>query len=170
MIDIIILVFLSLFLVYGLYRGLVKMVLNLLSSVLGIILSIKFYEPLYDVFPAIGFGSDALGKTLSFLLILSLASFVLSFGLNIVAKVLKIITSLPVVSIFNRLAGGVFGLVQGLFVIGAILFVLSHYAIFSSWLDFAITNSELTPIFVKTVYWIKPFLPEALKLVQSNIF
>lgn len=169
MIDIILLVFLSMFVIYGFYLGLVKMALNLLASILGIILSIKFYEVFSETFPFLGFGSNGLGKVISFIVVLSIISFVLSFGFKLLAKVLKIITSLPIISFFNRLMGGLFGLLQGLFIIGAILFVLSHYAFLDKFLNLIISNSEISPVFIKAVYWLKPFLPDALKILQSAL-
>ncbi|HNV12571.1 MAG TPA: CvpA family protein [bacterium] len=169
MIDIILLIFLSLFVIYGFYVGLVRMALNLLASILGIILSIKFYDAFYELFPFIGFGSDSLGKVISFIVVLSIISFILSFGFKLLGKILKIITSLPVISLANRLAGGAFGLIQGLFIIGAILFVLSYYAVLNGLLNFVISNSEISPVFIKAVYWLKPFIPEALKVLQSAI-
>jgi uncharacterized membrane protein required for colicin V production len=169
MIDIILLVFLSMFVIYGFYLGLVKMALNLLASILGIILSIKFYEVFFDIFPFLGFGSSGLGKVISFIVVLSIISFVLSYGFKLLAKVLKIITSLPIISFFNRLIGGFFGLFQGLFIIGAILFVLSHYAFLDKFLNLIVANSEIAPVFIKAVYWLKPFLPEALEILQSAL-
>ncbi len=145
------------------------MALNLLASILGIVLSVRFYDIFFETFPFIGFGSDGLGRVLSFIVVLSIISFILSFGFKFLAKILKIITSLPIISFFNRLMGGVFGLLQGLFIIGAILLVLSHYAFLDSLLNFVISNSEISPAFIKAVYWVKPFLPEAFKVIQSAV-
>ncbi|PKM91376.1 hypothetical protein CVU82_02150 [Candidatus Falkowbacteria bacterium HGW-Falkowbacteria-1] len=169
MVDIILLVFLGLFILYGFFLGLVKMALNLLASVLGIILAIKFYSVFYDIFPFVGFGSEGIGKTLSFIIVLSIFSFILSFGFRLIAKILKIVTSLPIISLANRLAGAVFGLIQGLFILGSILFVLSHYAFLNYFLNFVISDSSISPILIKAVYWIEPFVPETLRLLQSMI-
>lgn len=169
MVDIILLVFLGIFVLYGFFIGLVKMVLNLLASILGIILAIKFYSAFYDIFPFIGFGSEGLGKTISFIIALSVFSFILSFGFRLIAKVLKIVTSLPVISLANRVAGAFFGLIQGLFILGSILFVLSHYAFLNYFLNFIISDSSISPVLIKAVYWIEPFVPEALRLLQSMI-
>lgn len=169
MIDTILLIFLAMFVVYGFYIGLLRMILNLIASILGIILSIKFYDVFYELFPFIGFGSDPLGRVLSFIIVLSIISFILSFGFKVLAKILKIITSLPIISFVNRLGGGAFGLIQGFFIIGSILFVLSHYSVLSPLLEFVVSNSEVSPFFIKMVYWLKPFVPEAWGVLQGVI-
>lgn len=166
MIDIIILIFLASFVIYGLYSGLVKMALNLIASILSIILSIKFYNYVYEFFPFLGFGSDGLGRVISFVLTLAIISFILSFAFKFLAKVLKIVRFLPIVSTLNRLLGGVFGLIQGSFIIGAILLLLSHYAFLSGLIDLLKANSEIAPVFIKAVYWLKPFLPEVFENIQ----
>ena len=71
------------------------MVLHLIATVLSIIVSIRFYEKLYEYIPFIGFGSSAMGKVLSFIIILTVSSYILSLAFNLIAKVLKLITSLP---------------------------------------------------------------------------
>lgn len=169
MIDIILLIFLGIFVIYGFFKGLVQMALNLIASILGIILAIKFYPVFYNFFPFIGFGSNALGNVLSFVIVLSIFTYILSFGFKLIAKALKIITSLPIISFANKLAGAGFGLFQGLFIIGSILFVLSYYSFLNYFLDYIISNSELSAIFIKAVYWLTPLIPEALKLVQEMI-
>ncbi|MFA5420540.1 MAG: CvpA family protein [Patescibacteria group bacterium] len=167
MIDTIILIFLGIFIIYGFFSGLVKMVLNLLSSVLAIIFAIKYYQTFYEFFPFVGFGSDSVGSFVSFILILTLSLYILSIGFKLLARVLKIISSLPIISFANKLAGAAFGLVQGLFILGAIFFFLSSYSFLNTFFDSIVSNSEISPFLIKAVVWIEPFVPEAIDAFRS---
>lgn len=167
--DLILLIFLGAFVLYGFYLGLVKMVLHLIATVLSIIVSIRFYEKLYEYIPFIGFGSSAMGKVLSFIIILTVSSYILSLAFNLIAKVLKLITSLPIISFVNRFLGGILGLLQGLFVLGAIVFIASRYTISDSFLNSLISGSQTAPVLLKIVSWVEPFVPDAIDAVSSVI-
>jgi membrane protein required for colicin V production len=167
--DLVLLIFLGAFILYGFYLGLVKMILHIISTVLSIIVSIKFYEQLYDLIPFIGFGSSAMGKVLSFIIILTVSSYILNLAFTFIAKILKVITSLPIVSFVNRFLGGVLGLIQGLFVLGAIVFIASRYSISNEFLNSLVGNSDVAPILIKVVSWVEPFIPTAIDTVEAVI-
>jgi uncharacterized membrane protein required for colicin V production len=167
--DLILIIFLGGFIFYGFYIGLVRMILNLGSSIISIIISVNIYLKIYEIIPFIGFGSESLGKTISFILVLIILNYALSFVFKFIAKILKIITSLPVISFVNRFMGGILGLIQGLFVLGVIIFVMSRYAITNDFLNNLVANSDVAPIFVGSINWITPLVPEALRLLESAI-
>lgn len=167
--DLVLIIFLGGFIFYGFYIGLVRMILNLGSSIISIIISVNIYLKVYELIPFIGFGSESLGKTISFILVLIILSYALSFAFKFAAKILKIITSLPIISFVNRFLGGILGLVQGLFVLGVIIFVMSRYAITNDFLNNLIVSSDVAPIFMGSINWITPLVPEALRLLDSAI-
>jgi len=167
--DLVLLIFLGAFILYGFYLGLVKMILHIIATVLSIIISIKFFEALYDLIPFIGFGSSAMGKVLSFIIILTLSSYILNLAFTFIAKILKVVTSLPIISFVNRFLGGALGLVQGLFVLGAIVFIASRYSISNDFLSSLVGNSDVAPILIKLVSWVEPFIPTAISTVESVI-
>ena len=103
--DLILVLFLGAFVFYGFYVGILRMILNLISSLLAIIISVNIYLQVYNLIPFIGFGSESLGKTLSFILVLAILAYLLGFVFKIIAKLLKIISSLPIISSFNRILG-----------------------------------------------------------------
>ncbi|MFA5644335.1 MAG: CvpA family protein [Patescibacteria group bacterium] len=167
--DLILMIFLGAFILYGFYMGFVKMILNLASTVVAIIISINLYLYFYDLVPFIGFGSESFGKMLSFLIVLIISNYLLSLVFQFIAKLLKIITSLPLVSFVNRLLGGGLGFLQGALILGVIIFMMSRYAITSALLNSLISKSDLAPIFVKAVSWLTPLIPEGLKMLESII-
>lgn len=168
--DLILVIFLGGFIFYGFYIGFLRMILNLSSSIISVIISINIYSKIYELVPFIGFGSESLGKTISFILILIILNYALSLVFKLIAKILKIITSLPVISFVNRIFGGFLGLVQGLFVLGVVIFVMSRYAITNNFLNNLVVGSNVAPVFIKSIDWITPLVPETLRLLESVIY
>ena len=167
--DLILVLFLGGFIFYGFYIGFLRMLLNLFSSILSIIISVHIYLKVYTLIPFIGFGSEGLGKTLAFILILAILNYLLSFVFKILAKLLKIISSLPIISSLNRILGGILGLLQGLFLLGMIIFVMSRYAITNDFLNTVVSSSDVAPVFMKSIAWLSPLVPQALRLLESVI-
>jgi uncharacterized membrane protein required for colicin V production len=167
--DVVLLVFLGAFLLYGFYIGLVKMTLNLISTILAIIIAINIYLYLYDFIPFIGFGSEAMGKIIAFILVLSIINYFLSFIFKIIAKILRIVTSLPIISFANRVLGSVLGLIQGVLVLGIIIYLMSRYALTSDFLNSAVSGSDFSPLLLQGVNWMSPLVPEALQSIESVI-
>lgn len=165
--DLILLIFLGAFVLYGFYVGLVKMILKLIATITAIIITVNVYIPVYETFPFIGFGSENLGKIISFIVILAIVNYLLSLIFGFIAKLLKIITSLPVVSFVNRVLGGILGLLQGLFILGVIIFVSSPFVLNSDFFNPLIAESSLAPMFLKVNVWISPFIPKALEMIDS---
>ena len=168
--DIILLVILGSFVLYGFYLGLVRMVLGLISSILSIIISVNLYLRFYQWggFFLKSF-SENTGKIISFIIVFIIVGVILEVVFRIIAKILKLVTSLPIISLVNGALGGVLGLVQGVLVIGAVVFVISHYVGGNEKVAGVMVASNLIPIFLKGINWITPFFPDALKMLKSVI-
>jgi len=168
--DIILLVILGSFVFYGFYLGLVRMVLGLISSILSIIISINLYLHFYQW---LGFlfksFSENTGKIVSFIIVFIIVSVILEIIFRIIAKILKLITSLPIISFVNGSLGGVLGLIQGILIIGVVIFVISHYVGENQKAAEIMLSSDLIPIFLKGINWIVPLFPEALKMLKSVV-
>ncbi len=167
--DLILIVFLGIFVLYGFYLGLIRMILSLISAILSIIISLNIYLYLSDFLSFLTFISDSWIKIISFIIVLSVVNYFLNIIFKIIGKVLRLISSLPVISFFNRSFGGLLGLIQGLFILGVIIYVSSRYAFSSDFLTSVITDSELAPILVGAVDWVTPLIPDALRMLETTI-
>lgn len=167
--DIVLLLLLASFVLYGFYLGLVRMVLGLISTVLSIIISLNLYLYFYDWVWRFENWSANTGKIVSFIVVLLVVNLVLNFVFKIVAKILKLITSLPLISFLNGSLGGVLGLIQGLLIVGIIIFVSVHYLSSESVIGQAMVASEITPIFLRGIAWLEPLVPEAWQVLQTTL-
>ena len=120
-IDILILAVLAFFLLKGIFRGLLKEVCSLLGLVLGGVLAFVFHLPVAQVFQdRLGLPAQLSiwGAYLGIFLLTILCFGVLGFVLHRFVKLIFL-------GGFNRLAGAVFGLAQGVVLLAMVMLALN---------------------------------------------
>jgi membrane protein required for colicin V production len=141
--DIGILVILAMFLIKGVLRGLLKEICSLLGLILGGVFAFTFHLPLAQ-FLQDSFHLPAQlcvwGSFLAIFLLMVLLFAVLGFVLNRFVK-------LVFLGGFNRLAGAIFGIVQGVVILSMILLALSS-SVAPEGLQKTVRGSQLAPPFV----------------------
>jgi membrane protein required for colicin V production len=142
-IDIAILVILCGFLVKGLLRGLLKEVCSLAGFFVGAFLAFRYHGPLADaLLKQVDLPTQiAVAITFTVLFLATMTFFlVLGFLLSRFVKLLFL-------GGFNRLIGGVFGLIQGGLLLAVVVFALSLQPL--PWgMDKVMKESYLAPPFV----------------------
>ncbi len=142
-VDIGILAILAIFLIKGIWRGLLREVCSLLGLVLGGLFAFTFNQPAAEWLQA-SYGLPArLSAWGSFLVIFLLVIFL--FG--VVGFVLNRFVKLIFLGGFNRLAGAIFGIVQGVVIVSILLLVLSS-SLAPKWSRSFVSGSQLAPPFV----------------------
>jgi len=141
--DIAILVVLAGFLIKGLLRGLLKEVCSLVGLFAGAFLAFRFHGPLAEVLLTKVDLPVPLAVGITFTtLFLATMIFFLVLG-YLLSKFIKLIF----LGGFNRVAGGFFGLAQGVLLLAVVLFALSLRPL--PWgLDSVLKQSQLSPPFV----------------------
>ena len=141
--DIAILLILLAFLAKGLLRGLLKEVCSLAGFFLGAFLAFRYHGPLADALlqrvdlPA----QIAVAITFTVLFLATMLFFL------VLGYLLSRFVKLIFLGGFNRLIGGLFGLVQGVMLLAVVLFALSLRPL--PWdLDESLQQSYLAPPFV----------------------
>lgn len=141
--DIGILVVIALFLIKGVLRGLLKEVCSLLGLILGGVFAFTFHLPLAQ-FLQDSFHLPAQlcvwGSFLAIFLLMVFLFAVLGFVLNRFVK-------LVFLGGFNRLAGAIFGIVQGVVILSMILLALSS-SVAPDGLKNTVKHAQLAPPFV----------------------
>ena len=137
--DIVLFILVAVFMLWGYRRGLIRTVIHLISVfVCGIITFVLFpfvkqaiqfndlMEQLMDKMMQVG-GSFVTADSLGFVCNILLAFLVflcLRLVLSLLAKALDSVAKLPVLKQMNKLAGAVFGVLEGLLIVYLILGVL----------------------------------------------
>ena len=118
-------IFISLFLLYGFIKGLFKGFISEVASVVGLLLGIylasKFNDDLsYYLQKFIEWEVNYL-LFLSFFILLVLTIFIFSIAGKLITKLAKLIA----LGIFNKLLGGVFGVVKNVLILSVVFFMFN---------------------------------------------
>lgn len=143
-VDIAILVILGAFLIKGLVRGLLKELCSLLGLFVGAFLAFRFSPPLAQLLAESFHLPQGLCRVAAFLLLF--VATVLFFA--VLGFLLSRFVKLIFLGGFNRVTGGLFGLVQGVVLLAVVLFALSLGHLPRS-LEPTLQASRLTPPFVR---------------------
>ena len=143
LVDIAILVILCFFLVKGIFRGLLREVCSLLGLVLGGVFAFTFHLPLAQLLQD-SFHLPAQlciwGSFLAIFLLLVILFAVLGFVLHRFVKLIFL-------GGFNRLAGAIFGVIQGVVVLAMIVLALNS-SVAPDAVRGKLKSSQLAPPFI----------------------
>lgn len=164
--DIILIVSLILCVVFGLSIGLVGALGYLAGIIIGIIAAGQFY-PIVTTYiaPYIPIVSENIINVLSFFIVLSIISKITSFITN---KLFGLFSLVPFVQTFNRVFGALLGLIGGLILTGALVYMMGRFPI-AGYFEDILTTSTLAPRLLKFFEPLTVFLPEILKDLKSLI-
>lgn len=166
--DIILLIILGGFTMFGLWFGFLHTMGSLLGTVVGAFVASHFYTPIASwVFGLTG-GSENLVKVIVFLLVFIIVNRLVGFAFWVIEKVFNILKIIPFLSTVNRLLGGVLGLIEGSLVIGLTLYFITKFP-FSGWLTSAMMKSPVAAFLIKMSSLLWPLFPAALKQIQGYL-
>ena len=167
--DLILLFILLVFACIGFYFGLIHAIGSIAGFFLGLAIANKYYIVL----------GAWLSSRISFFSIHSLFSivfayiflmFIVSRCVGILAYCIerfsKIIRIVPMISTLNRMAGALFGLIEGMLSIGVALLFVSHFPAISQ-LTTAVAQSSVAQIILKLTQALLPLLPQAFRQLQA---
>lgn len=154
--DVILLLAVFGFTLFGLWFGLITTLGSLVGTIAGAFIAGQFYT----LVPGTVF------RVVAFIVIFIVVNRLIGFGFYLLEKVFHIISIVPFLKSINRLGGGVLGLLEGLLVVGTVLIVASRYDL-GAWFTTAMTQSKVAPSLVSAAQVLLPFLPLALKQLQS---
>ncbi len=166
--DIILLALIAGFGLFGLWFGLVHAVFSLIGTFLGLFVASRFYEQMGNWLMNLIGWSNNFSKVLMFIIAFVLIARLVSVGFWLIEKVLGIVTKLPVISGLNHLLGGLFGLIEGVLVIGVCIYFIARFPVGQGFMDL-VSNSQVAPSLVKPVKILMPLIPDAVKFLQSTV-
>jgi len=152
-VDITMIIVLSLALIIGMIKGLMRQVIGLMAVIAGVVLAIVYYPYAAEVY--LRFVSrNLLAQFLGFLTILL---FVMAIGWIIAAILSKLIKG-PM-RMVNHVLGGAFGVIKGVLLCGVFVFALFVFSIGST----ALKESLLAPYCIKMTKVAVDLIPQGLK-------
>ncbi len=152
--DIVLIGIVSLFLLRGFFRGLVQEILSLIAVILAVVLASR-YHPLVAPHLKLYFTSEMTVSVLSYVLIF-LATIIIFW---LLAKFIKSILEISLLGWIDRLAGGVFGIIEGILISLICLMFLQTFAPDSDFLN----ESYLAPRTQHMVELLSEHAPESMR-------
>ncbi|MFH1838016.1 MAG: CvpA family protein [Candidatus Kuenenbacteria bacterium] len=159
LLDIFIIVILLSFLLVGFRLGFIQAIGALVGLIVGTFLAVLYYDVLANFSLPLFLNNLKIAKIVSFLFILILTSHLIGFIFYIINKIFNIVAIIPFLKTFNNLLGGIFNLIEGILILGVILYLFGNY--FQQFL----TNSSLALILIKIAGILISFLPGELKCI-----
>lgn len=154
LLDIVIIIIISTFSIFGLIRGFVKEIVSIISIVLGFYIALHWYEEAARYFTVLK--NQNLQNILGFIIVFIVVSLILGLLGKLVSLPLKGID----LGCIDHLLGLVFGFVKGVVVVCAILLVLVSFMPPS---NKVLAKSQLTPTIISLTKTIAAFSSPRLK-------
>ncbi len=167
--DTILIVILAGFLFYGLFKGVVRMIGDLAGLIIGAWIASHYYLAFAGWLASFNLGSENVIKIIAFIVLFGVASKLVGFIFMILEKAFKIISIIPFVKFFNKVIGGILGLLLGSLGIGLIIYVISKYAWIGTKMALWLEESQVAPILLNFANLLLPLLPKALKMLEGII-
>jgi len=166
--DIILLIIIAGFGMFGFWFGLVHTIGSLIGTVLGAYLAGRYYEPMADWLTNItGWGGNV-PKVVMFVVAFILINRLVGFAFWIIDKLTGIITRLPFISGINRLLGLILGALEGVITLGLIFYFIDKIPL-SEYIMGYMADSAVVPKLISVASILIPLLPEALKMLNSSV-
>jgi uncharacterized membrane protein required for colicin V production len=168
LIDVILLIIIAGFGMFGLWFGLIHTLGSLIGTVAGAYLASRFYEPMANWLIGITGWGENISRVLMFIIAFIIINRLVGFGFWIVDKTLSIFTGLPFIRGINRFLGLVFGIFEGILTIGLIIYFIERFPL-STWLMERLADSTIAPFTTSLAAVLIPLLPDALRILRSTV-
>lgn len=167
--DIVLIVILIGFTFSGLSKGLIRSAGHLIGLIIGAIVASHYYLLVYQWGANWARGHDNIGKVVAFILLFIVATRLVDLVFYLIEKFFNFIAIIPGSKYINNVLGGLLGFLEGSLFLGLIIYVASRYALIGNLIGHELTVSKIAPFLLKITDIIMPFLPAALKALQSII-
>lgn len=165
--DVILLIIVVGFTLFGFWFGLIHTLGSLVGTVLGAFLASRYFDVFAGWLTSLtGFEGNWV-RIFAFAFLFIIINRLIGFLFWVFEKTFGIVTKLPFISSINKIAGLVLGTLEGLITIGLVLHFVHLYPLstkFMGWVD----NSAIAPYAEKSAALLLPLLPEALKALEKT--
>ncbi|MDD2646768.1 MAG: CvpA family protein [Patescibacteria group bacterium] len=163
--DLVLLLILFGFVWFGFWLGLIHVIGGILGVIIASFLSTRWYDFVAHKLLFL-FGNNLnLSRIICFIVLFIVIWRLVSLLFNFLNRVFNWLTFIPFLKTINRLAGAIFGLLEGALILGIILFFLSKFPIWG--LSNMISSSTTAQFLMKIAKILWPLLPLGLKKLQE---
>ena len=170
LIDIILLILLGGFVLFGFWFGIIHSLGALFGVLIGAGISTRYFETVTQWIHPYSGGPINVVRIVVFIILFILINRLVGFVFYVLDKTFRFALMLPFLAGFNRLGGAVIGLVEGALVLGLILYFSEAYPISDKYAKMILEQSSVAHYLLNTAKILMPLLPQAMKDLESVIF
>ena len=163
LVDLVLIIIVGAFVLFGLFFGFVHTLGSLVGSVLGIVLATRLLEPAVDKFSFFFNNNESVASVVIFIILFVLISKLIGLVFWILGKVFGILSWIPFAKTINRLLGSVLGFVEGVIVVGVIIYFALKFlpdSTVSAWLN----DSAVANYLLAVMSALQALFPESLRI------
>lgn len=164
-IDIVLLIILGGFALFGLWFGAIHTFGALVGTIAGAFIAGHKFAAVALFFQEKLGGSLPIWKIVAFLLIFTVVNRLVGLLFYILEKIFNLLTIIPFLKTINRLAGAILGLTEGALVIGLTLHMAGVIPVASWFAEKILAPSEVARYMLGVARILLPLLPEALRVL-----
>ncbi|MBI4256611.1 CvpA family protein [Candidatus Uhrbacteria bacterium] len=120
-IDIVLMVIVGAFVFFGFFFGLVHTLGSLLGTIVGTLFASRLVDPAFETFGFL-FGGGTISRIIVFILIFFIITRLLGIVFWFVGRIFNVLAWIPFARSLDKFLGGLFGCVEGVIVVGVVLF------------------------------------------------
>ena len=167
-VDVVLLLLLFGFVFFGFWVGLIHALGGLVGAIVGAVVASRLFEPIVQQWGYLLGGNQNLARIVIFLIIFIIVNRLVGLAFWIIEKMFGVISVIPFLKTINRLGGAVFGLIEGVLVIGVSLYVASRFPLGATFTE-SLQGSSVAKKLLEVSGIITPLLPVFLKQIRSVI-
>ena len=166
--DFILIIILFFFAFAGFFFGLIRSIGSLVGTILGIIIAANYFQSITDwIGLPFGLGENTI-RIIIFLLIFVIINRFVGLIFLLLNKFFNLFSIIPFLKTINRIAGLIFGFIEGGVILGVLLVFVIKFP-FAGVLIPAIEASQVAKYLFEIGTWLMPLLPELFEQAKSII-
>ncbi|PIT86939.1 MAG: hypothetical protein COU33_00370 [Candidatus Magasanikbacteria bacterium CG10_big_fil_rev_8_21_14_0_10_43_6] len=166
--DIVLLIIIGGFGLFGLWFGFFHTLGSLLGTVLGVYLASRYYEQLATWLISVTGWGDNVSRVIMFTIAFIIINRLVGFTFWIFDKFFDVLTRLPFLGSINRLLGLLLGTFEGVVTVGFVVYFIEQFP-FSEKVVAAIASSAVAPHTLVVVTVLLPLLPEGMRILRTSV-
>jgi len=159
LVDVILIVIVVGFVMLGFFMGLISAIGALVGIVLGTWVASNYFLVLANFISPYLLGHEGVAKTIAFMAIFFIINRLVAIIFWLINKAFRLVSIIPFLKPINRLGGAILGLVEGVFITGLSVFIISKFITNISWLVQSLNGSKIAHLLVYITQWLSNFIP-----------
>jgi membrane protein required for colicin V production len=163
--EIVILVFIGYYSLAGFKSGFIRTIGGFFGLLIGIFFASRYFEVIAPSWQWIFFNNLLVAKVVIFIFLFIIAEKLFKFAMYLLDRVFNLLRFIPFTKFINKVAGGVFGFLEGALIVGLFIYTLVRFP-FSQSLLMAVEQSIFARQLLKFVEILTPLLPDTLEKMK----